>query len=350
MDMGKNQFVKAKAIIVGVSDYIHGFQHLPATQRDAIALYEILTSKEYCIYHPDNVSLLIGADATTGNLRSALNQLVNDSDSDSTCLVYFSGHGANQTTGSSIESYLCTRETNPFELEKSSLSGTEFSTLLAQIPAKRLLVLVDTCFSSGMVRLKKGTGSIKEGLDTTFLDNLSRGSGKVVITSSKQHQPSYVDGEYSLFTRFLLEGLKGAANVRGDNLIRVLDLFHFINEEVQKKQPKQIPELKANDLDLNFPIAIAQLQVIPKGVVHEKIPVIREQLILNPLLGAKKLSDHLKTDDTFKHRQTEADLKRSELEKLNRSMELFGENREDKAAFNKAVFFLLRLCSELETK
>jgi metacaspase-1 len=350
MDAVKSQFVNAKAVVVGVGDYIYSFQDLPATQRDARAFCEILTSKEHCAYPPDNVSLLIGENATASNLRSALYQLVNDSDIDSTCLVYFSGHGANKTVGSSIESYLCTRETNPFELENSSLSGTEFSDLLAQVPAKRLLVLVDTCFSSGMVSLKKGANGIKEGLDITFLESLSRGSGKVVITSSKQHQPSYVDGEYSLFTRFLLEGLRGAANVRGDNLIRVLDLFHFINEEVQKVQPKQIPELKTNDLDLNFPMAMVQFQAISKGVVNGKVTEIREQLIFNPLLGAKKLSDYLKTDETFGHRQTESDLKRSELEQLNRSMDLFGENREDKAAFNKAVFFLLRLCSELETK
>jgi len=348
MDTVENQFLNARAIVVGVGDYTYSFQNLPATERDAKAFYGLLTSKNYCAYNPDNISLLIGADATASNLRLALAQLIKDSDADSTNLVYFSGHGAYKSINNSIESFLCTRETNPYELEKSSLSATEFSHFLSQVPAKRLLVLIDTCFSSGMVRIKKDNSEVKEGLGSTFLDNFSRGSGKVVITSSKQHQSSYVDGEYSLFTRFLLAGLKGAANVRGDNLVRVLDLFHFVNEEVQKMQPNQIPELKASDLDLNFPIAMTHMQTSPKSIFSNRVFEIRERLILNPLLGAKLLSDYIETSKILKDRQIEVDLKRRELEELKRSMELFGETKDDKAAFSKAVFFLLKICSELE--
>ena len=340
-----NQFVNSKAILVGVGDYTRGFQNLSATERDAKALYEVLTSKEYCAYHPNNVSLLVGMDATTNNLRARLNEMIKDSEVDTTCLVYFSGHGANISMNNVIESYLCTRETNPLELATTGMSGTEFSSLLSQIPAKRLLVLVDTCHSSGVVTLK-GI-SIKMGLVGTFLDNLSRGSGKVVITSSKKHQYSYVEGEYSLFTRFLLEGMKGAASVRGDNLIHVLDLFHFVNEEVQKKEPNQIPVLKIKDLDLNFPIAQIPHHTLTKSV-QGKCSEIREQLILSPLLGAKAVSEYITSNEKWEHKRAEVDLKRSELENLSRNMELFGENREDKAAFNKAVFFLLKLCSKLD--
>ena len=42
------------------------------------------------------------------------------------------------------------------------------------------------------------------------------------------------------------------------------------------------------------------------------------------------------------------DLKRAELERIQDDLELFGPNRGDQAAKNRAVFFLLRVCLQLE--
>jgi len=62
--------------------------------------------------------------------------------------------------------------------------------------------------------------------------------------------------ENSLFTHYLLEALRGKAETKGDNLIRVFNVFDYISENVPKKEDHQHPIFKASDLENNFPIAL----------------------------------------------------------------------------------------------
>ena len=47
-------------------------------------------------------------------------------------------------------------------------------------------------------------------------------------------------------------------------------------------------------------------------------------------------------------KRNEVDLKRADLERIQHEMDLFGPNPSDQAAKNRAVYFLLRVCLELE--
>ena len=143
----------------------------------------------------------------------------------------------------------------------------------------------------------------------------------------------------------------GKAAVRGDGLIHVLDIFHYVNEMVQKERPDQTPILKVSDMDLNFAIALDRGgKGVGTATITSVSPItnIREQIVHDPVNGAKALSEFLKTRSEWAAKRNEVDLKRSDLERIQHELELFGPNDNDKAAKSRIVFFLLRICLEIE--
>ncbi|HUW14645.1 MAG TPA: caspase family protein [Anaerolineae bacterium] len=356
------------ALLIGVGDYLHPrFVDLPATVRDAQALAGILTDPARCGYPPDNVRTITGPDATGANIHAALERLATSATPEATAFVYFSGHGGRTLPpspdfgrgagGEGWRAYLCPREADPDDLPTTAISGAAFSTMLAAIPARRLLVMLDACHAAGSATLVRkatdGTPAWKAGLPESYYEALSRGSGRVVIASSKEDQFSRVrpQGDLSLFTYHLREALEGQAAVRGDGLIHVLDVFHHINEAVQANEPEQTPILKVDDLDLNFPIAVAPAQaaeILKTSEVARDIAAIREQIVREPIAGAQALSAYLAGHPELAVRRNEVDLKRSELERIQHDLDLFGPDPGAKAAKNRAVFFLLRTCMEME--
>lgn len=253
----------AYALLVGVGDYLHPrFANLPVTIRDAQAVAEILADPNRCAYPPANIQLLTGPQATRANIRDALQTLAQSTDDQSTVSIYFSGHGGQALEAGIWRTYLCPREADPDDLGRSAISGDELSEWISDIPAQRLLVILDACHAAGSADLKAPNGSLfwKKGLPEAYYETLSQGSGRVVIASSKEDQFSYIrpPGDLSLFTYHLCQALGGKAAVRDDGLIRVLNVFHFVNEAVHSDEPRQTPILKIKDLDLNFAIALDQ--------------------------------------------------------------------------------------------
>jgi ribosomal protein L40E len=350
------QHLEAHALLIGVGDYSHPrFASLPATARDAQALAAILTDPSRCGYQLGNVQAITGDHAFANNIRATLQNLTQTTNSQSTVFIYFSGHGGRALENGNWRTFLCPREADPDDLAHTAIPGEEFSALLAAIPAQKMLVILDACHASGSAELKAADGTTvwKAGLPDDYYEALSQGSGRVVIASSKEDQYSYVrkQGDLSLFTWHLREALGGKAAVRGDGLIHVLDVFHYVNEAVQADEPKQVPILKVKDLDLNFPIAVDRGgKGAGAGPAVGATPVvdIREQIVRDPIGGARALSEYLTTRPEWSAKRNEVDLKRADLERIQHELDLFGPDPGGQAAKNRAVFFLLKVCLELE--
>lgn len=340
------------ALLIGVGDYAHPrFASLPATVRDAKAVAAIVTDPAGCSYPRANVQVLTGEQATAANIRAALKTLAKSTNPESTAFIYFSGHGGRTLENGRWQAYLCPREADPDDLPGTAISGVEFSNVLATIPARKMLVVLDACHAGGAAELKAADGTVvwKSGLPNSYYEALAQGGGRVVIASSKEEQFSYVrsQGDLSLFTWHLLEGLEGAAAVYADGFVRVLDLYYHVSQQVKSEQPNQEPVLHAKDVDDNFPIALAHGGVAVKRP-SPALEAIHEQIVHNPIAGARALSHYLATRPEWTAKRAEVDLKRADLERIEHDLELFGPSENDKAAKNRVVYFLLRVCLELE--
>ncbi len=252
------RFEKGRALLVGVANYANA-PTLPETVlNDARDISALLQSPQRGGYLDTNVELLLDRHATVERLRRGLQGLAKTARREDTVVVYFSGHGF-RPPGNESEAYLLPIDYDPNDLAGTALSATELSSLLAAIRSSRLLVLLDACHAAGAAYVKSGVAvsSFKSGLDDKTYEVLGRGVGRVVIASSRANELScgFPGMKNSLFTTYLLEALVGAASNPNDEVVRVLDVFHHVAENVPLRA-SQHPILKTQDLENNFPIAL----------------------------------------------------------------------------------------------
>ena len=188
-------FATGHAVVIGVGNYRNVCPPLPeAVLNDARDVAAVLTSSAHCGYEPHNVHLLLDGDATLARIRTALASVAETGGPDDTVFIFFSGHGALIGDPADPESALLPVEWNGRTPETTSLSETEFSSVLRRISAQRLLVLIDACHSGGAGSFKgMGPGeSPALGYNEKSLGRLAQGTGRVLIASSRASESSWV--------------------------------------------------------------------------------------------------------------------------------------------------------------
>lgn len=247
----------AHALVIGIADYAN-IRKLPRVQ-DAQDLEAALIDPELCGYDPKNVTILLDEEATQAKIRTALGALSERCHDDSTVFLYFSGHGGQVEAGANQGQYLLPVEVvypGDDDLARTAISGSEFTAALRAVKAKRLTVVLDCCHAGGIgePRHVGATHSLAPGLSDGYLNELKSGTGRVIISATRGTDPAYVraGAKYGVFTGHFLDGLRGGA--RGDGgVIRILDLYSYVQEKVVADQPNQRPVLKV-ELEENYPI------------------------------------------------------------------------------------------------
>lgn len=261
----------AHALIVGIANY-KKINPLPETVlKDAQDIYHLLVSPQHCGYVSDNVQLLLDSQATQDAMQEALSQLAQRSNAESSVLLYISSHGGQVEFGPHAGEYLLPVDadcTSGSSLAQTAISGTKFTEALRAIPARKLVVIFDCCHAGGIGQPKDANAPVlKGGLSDSYYDRLKQGTGRAILASSRSTESSYVlpEASNSLFTQHLLAGLQGGI-ASDDGLIRIFDLFEYVQPKVTVDQPNQHPIFKA-ELEENFPVALylgGQKGVIPQ--------------------------------------------------------------------------------------
>ncbi len=249
------------ALLIGIADYQQFNPLPPIVLNDAQALAEALIDPALCVYPPENVITLLNQQATHSALRQSLADLATRTNADSTVFLYFSGHGIQLAVGTFAGEYLLPIDANvtsPEQLANTAISGAEFSDALRAIPARKVVVVLDCCHSGGIGQPKEASAfGFKTGFSESYYDQLKRGTGRVILAASRSSEYSWIlpGDENSLFTKHLLAGLRGGIT-SADGLIRIFDLFEYIQPRVTGEHPNQHPIFKA-EIEENFPIALS---------------------------------------------------------------------------------------------
>lgn len=250
----------AYALVVGIANY-HSINRLPETVlKDARDICDLLKSPQHCAYPPENVYLLLDEEATQTALNQILDDLAQKSDSDSTVFIYISGHGRQIDRGTHAGEYLLPVDVNLSSektLAATAISGVQFTEALRAIAARKMVVIFDCCHAGGIGQPKDATvPAMKVGFPESYYEVLKQGRGRAILASSRSSENSYVfpGAANSLFTQHLLAGLEGGI-FSDDGLIRIFDLFEYLQPRVTGDQPNQHPIFKA-DLEENIPIAL----------------------------------------------------------------------------------------------
>jgi uncharacterized caspase-like protein len=237
------------AVIVGVSDYKYndaGLTSLNYADDDARSIADFLKTPEGGGFFPADIQLLVDRDASLTALRSALAETAKRAGRNDMIFIFIAGHGAPDPL-SSQNLYFLFHDTKVVDMEKTAFPMNELKLYLdTQVLAERVFVMIDTCHSAGVNQktrsLVTGRQLIQAGdennISNFFLTKrLFKEKGRSILTSSDVNEVSRESakwGNHGVFTWALLEGLKGKADINGDQLITTGEIFQFTRSEVQK--------------------------------------------------------------------------------------------------------------------
>ncbi|MDF5739561.1 MULTISPECIES: caspase, EACC1-associated type [unclassified Nostoc] len=230
------------ALLIGVSVYEPGLNPLPSAVRDVEAVYEVLLHPEIGEFAASDILRLENPERQA--VEMAIEMLFSNRHKDDLLLLYFSGHGIKDDRG---RLYLATRNTSKTPqgelIRSTSVSANFIHDRMIESRSRRQVVILDSCFSGafaeGMSAKDDGTIDIRQQLG---------GEGRAVLTSSTSTQYSFEEEgqDLSIYTRFLIEGIKsGEADRDQDEFISVDELHEYASQKVQKLQPAMKPEIYA---------------------------------------------------------------------------------------------------------
>jgi dipeptidyl aminopeptidase/acylaminoacyl peptidase len=225
------------AAVIGISQYKTA-SPLQFADKDAIAFAQYLQNQ---IGVPkENVFLLTNQQATLVNVRRTLGtEIKRKAGSKDTVIIYFAGHGAPETDATSpdndgLEKYLVMYDADPDDLYTTGMPMREVEIILQRLAAERVIFIADTCFSGATTGRTFTTGGRRAVVSETFLTRLANAKGRVVLAASRANEVSAErpDMQHGVFTYYLLEGLRGKADVDGDNVITIDEIYNYVSQKV----------------------------------------------------------------------------------------------------------------------
>ncbi|MBX3082430.1 MAG: caspase family protein [Anaerolineae bacterium] len=259
-----DKYNNAYAVVIGISKY-QNYTDLPkSVAQDAHDIASILASPLYCGYNKNRISVLINEKATAQAIRDNVKTIAATANPDSTVIFYFSGHGFKSESDETYD-YLAPYDFDEANLSSTALSSHDLTNFLKVLDSRRTVVILDACYAAGIGQLKAGVpqkSQLKAGLKERTYEILAQGKGRIILASCRENETSLAlpDMPNSIFTHFLLNALKGDALDRNDELVHIMDVFHYIATHVPERasrfhEHQQHPVMKAYIED-NFPIAL----------------------------------------------------------------------------------------------
>lgn len=222
----------AWAMLIGCEGYEKA-PRLRSIVNDVKALEQTLCQRgDFMMQHVKSLhDRSFGQRPTREGIEKAVQEFLARPQAGDRLVVYFSGHGFRDADGAL---YLAPLDCDPSDPEKTGVPVRWLREQVASCKAGTKIVILDACHA-GSERSVAGTrqqvGSEDVGEAFRDLDRV------VTIASSSASQPSRLDPDHdhSLFTYWLIEGLKGSADSSRDGVVTIDELFGFVHQAVSRR-------------------------------------------------------------------------------------------------------------------
>lgn len=236
---------KYYAIIIGIENYHQKLPKADFATSDARLVAEYLTKA--LGYQEENVVALLNENATNVAMAKYFEKwMPNNVDPGSSVFVYYSGHGApNPKTG---DAYLVPYDGDPAFIDETGYSLKRMYAALEKLPAKEVIVALDSCFSGagGRSVIAKGSRPLVMNLQTAT--GLTKNMTVLSASSGDQTSSTYDEKGHGLFTYFMLKGIKNEDVVKKDGSLDMPSLYEYVKPQVsgiarKKYNNEQTPQL-----------------------------------------------------------------------------------------------------------
>jgi HEAT repeat protein len=215
------------ALVVGINEY-ENLTPLHYAKNDAQAVADLLKT-EYG-FKDEHVFLRVDSKATKDEIEQLIETFIEETQPDDRVLIYFAGHGGTRTYPSGKkEGYLA-----PVKAVKkgwhTSIPINSLTGMISNAAAKHIFCVFDACFSGLVFTRADGLSS------NQYQRDLLKRSARLALTAGLEDQEvsdgSGVD-DHSIFTHYLLRGLRGEARQGPDGILTGLDLMNYVYGRVR---------------------------------------------------------------------------------------------------------------------
>jgi hypothetical protein len=248
-------------LAITLDQYADPAQPLSYANADGDAVVKALLAQQGRLYAEVNVLRLRDAEATRPAIEAAAQKLAAVTRPGDVLVVYAAGHGMTLRCGSDPqEHYTLVTYRASLRSEKTlcehGLSDARLAELLRVVPARKKLLLLDTC-QAGAAATESTLLAMRGAVEIDAIKRLARSEGFAIVAAAKAAEYA---GEvralgHGIFTQALLDGLKGTGGPK-DAAVTVFGLLGYLGSAV--------PELSEKYLGRpQFPISSTQGQDFP---------------------------------------------------------------------------------------
>ncbi len=220
-------------LAVGIGQYADPTLRLQFAAKDVSDFVQTMTRQKGLLYETVETKLLTDQKATAKNIRDGLTWLRNKTGDQDIAVLYLAGHGINNKTGSFFFMPIDADFNNP---DAGCIGYADIKKAVAAVAGK-VIIFMDACHSG------KALGDPTEA--NNAVKSLSETTGKtIVFASSTGRQYSLENPEWNngAFTKAVVEGLNGKADLLGNNTVTVKTLDYYIAGRVKElTNGKQAP-------------------------------------------------------------------------------------------------------------
>jgi WD40 repeat protein len=244
---------KLYILAVGVAQYRDPSWNLNYPAKDARDFVAAMRLQEGGLYRQVEVRLLTDQQATKDNILDGLEWIQRQTTSRDVAMVFFAGHGVNDNLN---RYFFCSHNFEEQSLMRTGVAYSDIKSTVEAIAGKALF-FVDTCHAGNAIGGRRRGGAVDIiGLvnDLSSVEN-----GVVVFTAATGKQNSLEDAKWGngAFTKALVEGLTGRADVKNLGKITVSMLDFYVAERVKELTGgRQTPATVKPETVPDFPIAI----------------------------------------------------------------------------------------------
>ncbi|MEH2567736.1 hypothetical protein V1289_007363 [Bradyrhizobium sp. AZCC 2289] len=251
---------KLYVMAVGVNDYYDSRLRLSYAVPDATAIVEGFRKAGTGLYAAVDVTTVLDKDVTIANLDKVFTELGKKAQPRDVFVFFLAGHGKTKNG----RYYFLPRDfryEDEDSIEKAGMDQDKFQAWFAKIPARKSILLYDTCESGSLTGTKARGSDIDERLGA--LNRMTRATGRTFLTATTDDAPA-MEGYrgHGVFTYALLDALDHA-DVNKNGLIEVSELADYIDQKVpdfsfEAFKLRQIPQrnIVGNNFALTNKIAI----------------------------------------------------------------------------------------------
>lgn len=219
---------KLYVLAVGVNDYYDSRLHLAYAVPDAIALAEGFRKAGTGLYTSVEVKSVLDSEVTLSNLDKVFSDLSHEVQPRDVFVFFLAGHGKTKNG----RYYFLPRDfryEDDSSIEKAGMGQDKFQAWFAAIPARKSLLLYDTCESGSLTGATRGS-DIDERLGA--LNRMARATGRTFLTATTDDAPA-LEGYrgHGVFTYAVLDAME-RADVNQNGLIEVSELADYVDQKV----------------------------------------------------------------------------------------------------------------------